>query len=120
MHFLVATSEPTFAAALARRLRRDGALVDIASGPSMALGLCVSTTYDLVVVDDGLPDTASMCRELHEVQPSQMRILLLCEAGAASDAHARHSQIPPDDQLTKPVSLDELVERVHELGSAHR
>ena len=80
-----------------------------------ALALCASGTFDLIVLDLGLPgmDGIEVLRRLRS-RGNRMPILILSARDATRD-RVLGLNTGADDYLTKPFELDELLARIHAL-----
>ncbi|MGW5649684.1 response regulator transcription factor [Saccharopolyspora sp. NPDC003752] len=120
MRVLVAEDEKMMADAVGEGLRDNGLAVDVVYDGAAALERCVSTDYDVVVLDRGLPlvHGDEVCRSLVEGR-RETRILLLTAASAVADRVAG-LELGADDYLPKPFAFTELVARVRSLGRRSR
>jgi DNA-binding response OmpR family regulator len=109
---LVVEDDAAIAAPLVRALRREGYEVDLVALGADAVERAGASTYDLVLLDLGLPDGdgVDVCRRLRAMHP-QLPIVMVTarqeelEAVVGLDAGA-------DDYVTKPFRLAELLARV--------
>jgi two-component system copper resistance phosphate regulon response regulator CusR len=96
-------------------LRAAGFVVDRVGDGSHAIASCRLTSYDVVVLDLGLPDIdgVEVCRRLHSL-PTPPRILM---ATARDSVEARVDGLESggDDYIVKPYALSELVARLRAL-----
>lgn len=108
---LVIDGERVVAEIISMMLRNEGATVGTAGDAATALSVARQYRPDVVVLDPGLPDMDGMrlLRALRENQPG-LPALLLHQAGADDDRAGRFCS--GDDWLTKPFSLEELLQRV--------
>ena len=97
---------------LRQELELEGYVCQEAANGQQALGLLRSQSWDLVLLDWGLPDFSGLevCRRLRQGDATTPVLMLtardeVCDRVAALDSGA-------DDYLTKPFSLDELLARV--------
>ena len=97
---------------LRQELELEGYFCQEAANGQQALGLLRSQSWDLVLLDWGLPDFSGLevCRRLRQGDANTPVLMLtardeVCDRVEALDSGA-------DDYLTKPFSLDELLARV--------
>jgi two-component system, OmpR family, response regulator len=112
---LVVDDEPEMATLIARGLRGEDYLVDIADNGIDALSLAGESGYDVAVVDVMLPGMSGfeLCRRLKEAVPG-IGILLLTARDAVDD-RVRGLDAGADDYLTKPFHFAELAARLRAL-----
>ncbi len=109
---LVVEDDEAIAHAVVRALRRDGHDAVRVGAGATALALVARESFDLVLLDLGLPDLdgLSVCRELRHLDP-ELPVLMLTacadelEVIVGLDAGA-------DDYVTKPFRMGELLARV--------
>jgi two-component system OmpR family response regulator len=108
---LVVDDEPKMAALLARGLREEGMVVDVASTAADALDRAVENTHDLIVLDLMLPDGDGfeVCRRLRR-GGTWAPVLMLTARDAVADRVAG-LDAGADDYLVKPFSFEELLAR---------
>lgn len=114
-HLLLVEDDDAIAAPLERALRReDHDVVRTASGED-GLALALGGTFDLVLLDLGLPDLDGLevCRRLRE-DGSTVPVLMLTARGDELD-RVVGLDVGADDYLTKPFSLAELAARLRAL-----
>lgn len=109
---LVVEDEDSIAEPLLRVLRRDGYDVDRAPDGAAALELVRCGTFDVVLLDLGLPDIdgLELCRVIRTIDPTVRVVMLTArseevEAVAGLDAGA-------DDYIAKPFRVAELLARL--------
>jgi two-component system, OmpR family, response regulator MprA len=115
LRILVVDDDAAVAGTVARVLRADGHLVDVAADGPAALRMARAAAYELVVLDVLLPgvDGIGVCRRLRE--ESAVPILMLTALGATDDrVHGLDSGA--DDYLAKPFAYQELLARVRALS----
>lgn len=115
MRILLIEDDPTLGEAIARALRSQNWVVDWLQIGESILNAVKLTTYDLVVLDVGLPgiDGFEVLRRLrahHEVMP----VLMLTARDAVED-RVHGLQLGADDYLVKPFALAELLARIQAL-----
>ncbi len=112
MHILVVEDEARLARLLQRVLTEERHTVDVAYTGDEGLGLALTGTYDLVILDLMLPDRdgIEITRELraHHVPTP---VLMLTARGAVEDRVAGLNA-GADDYLIKPFAMAELLARV--------
>jgi DNA-binding response OmpR family regulator len=113
---LVVEDERPLAAALARWLRRQGMVVDVAHDGEVALTKARSVSYDVVVLDRHLPVVHGdeVCRRL-VTDGGESRILMLTAASSTNEL-VDGLDLGADDYLAKPVVLAELGARLRALA----
>jgi two-component system OmpR family response regulator/two-component system response regulator QseB len=116
MRLLIAEDDPQLGDGLTVGLRQDGYAVDwVKDGVAADLAL-KTETYDLLVLDLGLPrlDGMGVLARLRE-RGQALPVLILTARDATGDKIAG-LDAGADDYLVKPVSLDELAARVRALA----
>jgi two-component system, sensor histidine kinase and response regulator len=108
---LVVEDHAATRAALHRGLDREGAMVDTATNAAEALS-CIAANeerYDLILVDQTLPDTAGveLVEDLRRRAGSATRLVLLGLARAEPDRRMADAQV--DALLIKPVRVESVV-----------
>ncbi len=95
-----------------RALRLEGFTVDRTADGAEGLGLALSRSYDLVILDLLMPglDGVSILRGIVEGKPGQSVLVLSALADSASKVKCL--ELGAEDYLAKPFSLDELLARV--------
>lgn len=115
MRLLVVEDDARLAHMLVRGLREAGYAVDTAADGDTAIYLAAVNSYDLLVLDVGLPgrDGLAVSTELRRRQ-SRVPILMLT---ARDEVRSRVAGLDAgaDDYLTKPFDLDELYARIRAL-----
>jgi DNA-binding response OmpR family regulator len=120
MRVLVAEDEAELAETLARGLRAQGMVVDVAMDGEAALRRIDAVDYDVVVLDRDLPRTSgdAVCR--HLVADGAMARILMLTAAATIEDRVDGLGLGADDYLPKPFAFAELVARVRALGRRSR
>ena len=115
MRILLVEDEPTLNLQIARRLRADGAVVELAVNGRDALHLGLEETFDAVILDLGLPllDGLTVLARWRAAG-RDMPVLILTARG---DWHERVAGIDAgaDDYLVKPFHFEELQARLRAL-----
>src|SRR5215212_93801 len=116
MRVLVVEDDERMAAAIARGLRYEGLVVDVASDGDEALARVGAIEYEAVVLDVMLPgmDGVETCRRLRE-RAQWVPVLMLTARDAIED-RVRGLDGGADDYMTKPFSLAELSARLRALA----
>lgn len=106
--------EEDFAKVIASYLRKKGLVVVHASSGQQGLRELQKSSYDLVILDLGLPDEDGLkiCEKIREKETTP--ILILTAKNWLEDKVAGLN-LGADDYLVKPVSLRELVVRIERL-----
>jgi two-component system OmpR family response regulator len=115
MHILLAEDDALLADGLARSLRQSGYLIEIASdGPSADRKL-ENGTFDLAILDLGLPllDGSHVLQRLRNRK--QAIPVLILSARIELEERVRLLNLGADDYVVKPVALEELEARVRAL-----
>jgi len=116
VHILLVEDEPRLAAFVAKGLREEGHVVDLAPDGLTALSLAEVSDYDVIVLDvvlpgrNGLQVTATLRAEGRTAP-----ILMLTARDSRADI-IRGLDVGADDYLTKPFDFGELLARVRALG----
>ena len=115
MRILLVEDDEILADALYRTLVQSAYAVDLANHGEQADRALSTHTYDLVVLDVGLPGIGGfeILRRLRE-RKSRVPVLLLTALDALAD-RVRGLDLGADDYLTKPFDLPELEARVRAL-----
>jgi len=110
-NILVVEDEPSIRDSVVYALESEGFAVDWAGAGTDALSKVKETSYDLIVLDVGLPDMSGfdVCRELRLT--SQVPVIFLTARASEVD-RVVGLEIGADDYVTKPFSPRELSARV--------
>jgi two-component system, OmpR family, response regulator len=116
MRVLLVEDDDRMAAAIARALRGEGIVVDVAARGEDAVREAQVTGYDAVVLDVMLPDVDGFetCRRLR-AKELWLPVLMLTARDAVED-RVEGLDAGADDYLTKPFSLAELLARLRALA----
>lgn len=116
MRLLIAEDDPQLGDGLTVGLRQDGYAVDwVKDGVAADLAL-KTETYDLLVLDLGLPRLDGMGVLAHLRERGQALPVLILTARDATGDKIAGLDAGADDYLVKPVGLDELAARVRALA----
>lgn len=107
---------------MAKGLHLAGFTVDCVSKGEHALNALTEQTYDVILLDIGLPDINGL-DVLHRIRSQNVKapVMLVSARGAVRD-RVEGLNLGADDYLGKPFDLDELTARIHALarrGSGH-
>lgn len=115
MRVLLVEDEERLAESLARGLRADGFVVDVAADGPSGLAAAIRDDFDVVVLDLMLPglNGFSVCRALREARVWTPILILTAKTGEFDEVEALETGA--DDFLTKPFSYSVLVARLRVL-----
>ncbi|HEU0204000.1 MAG TPA: response regulator transcription factor [Burkholderiaceae bacterium] len=115
MRILIAEDDPVLADGLSRSLRTSGYAVDVVDGGEAADSAVAAQTYDLVILDLGLPRISGLevLRRLR-ARSSKVPVLILTAADSV-EQRVRGLDLGADDYMAKPFALSELEARVRAL-----
>jgi len=116
MHILLVEDDNETSEYVARGLREEGHLVDLAENGLDGLHQASEITYDLLVVDRMIPDLdgIAMVRSLRAAGMNAP-VLFLTALGAVAD-RVQGLEAGGDDYLVKPFSFAELRARINALA----
>lgn len=112
MRLLLVEDDFPLADGLARALRQDAYDVDIAGTVAAAAGDLGKRSYDLVILDLGLPDLDGSEVIKHLAKLKLDTPVLVLSARDAMGERIRLLDLGADDYLVKPVAVDEFRARV--------
>ena len=116
MRILLVEDEADLARALTAELRKNQAVVDLASSLRQAEDMVLMSTHDVIVLDRGLPDGDGLSLiDFLRSNDISAAVLVLT---AMADVAQRVSSLDEgaDDYLAKPFSTDELLARLRALA----
>lgn len=115
MRLLIAEDDPIIADGLCRSLRGSGYAVDRAANGVDADTALLANTYDLLILDLGLPRMSGLevLKRLRG-RDSALPVLILTALDGTSD-RVRGLDLGADDYMVKPFELPELEARVRAL-----
>jgi len=115
MRILIAEDDPIIADGLARSLRQGGYAVDWAANGLDADTALVTASYDLLILDLGLPKLPGLevLKRLRG-RNSQLPVLILTALDGTGD-RVRGLDLGADDYMVKPFELPELLARLRAL-----
>jgi DNA-binding response OmpR family regulator len=115
MRFLLVEDERKVASFIARSLRENSYLVDVAETGEKALALVSRQNYDLILLDLRLPKLSGVevCREIRGAGLETP--VLMLTARTLVEQRVEGLDAGSDDYLTKPFALAELYARVRAL-----
>ncbi|MDQ6717880.1 MAG: response regulator transcription factor [Gemmatimonadota bacterium] len=123
MKALVIEDDVAVAKITRRVLEEEGFVVDVAATGEEGKTLAFSESYDVIILDLGLPDRPGIgiVQELRREKRSTP--IMILTGAADSDTTVRALDAGADDYLTKPIKVDEFGARVRALirrGGAQR
>ncbi len=112
MRILVVEDEKRIADFIARGLKEEHYVVDVAHDGEKGLYLAEINPYDLMIFDIMLPkqDGVAICRQLRAKKVNTPILMLTARAAVKDKVAGLNSGA--DDYLTKPFSFEELLARV--------
>ncbi len=115
MRILLVEDEERIASFVARGLKENHYVVDVAHDGEKGLFMAEVNEYDLVILDIMLPgkDGISVCRELRAKKIDTP--ILMLSAKDTTDDKVRGLNFGADDYLAKPFAFKELLARVQAL-----
>ncbi len=115
MRLLLVEDEQDIQTFLKQALAEAGYSVDLASSGRAAEALAVAQTYDILIVDLGLPDQDGIALILRLRQLGVKAPVLILSARRSVDDRVRGLEQGGDDYLTKPFATAELLARLRNL-----
>ena len=115
MRLLLVEDEVDIQSFLRRSLQEAGYQVDVASDGQSAERLAVDGSFDILIVDLGLPDLDGITLILRLRQLGVRAPVLILSARRSVDDRVRGLEQGGDDYLTKPFALAELLARLRNL-----
>jgi DNA-binding response OmpR family regulator len=115
MRLLLVEDEVDIQSFLQRSLEEAGYIVESAHDGQSAERLAVENTFDILIVDLGLPDQDGICLILRLRQLGVKAPVLILSARRSVDDRVRGLEQGGDDYLTKPFALAELLARLRNL-----
>jgi two-component system OmpR family response regulator len=119
MRILIAEDDSILADGLSRSLRHEGYAVDVVNDGSSADSALQLQTFDLLILDLGLPrvNGLSVLRKLRQ-RGTPLPVLILTAADSV-DQRVEGLDLGADDYMSKPFALSELEARVRALVRRH-
>ncbi len=116
MRVLLVDDEMELVSALAERLQLRGVEAEWTTSAEAALQLADSRSYDLAVLDMKMPKIGGLelKARLNSIQP-RMQFIFLTGYGSKEDYEKVACQAGETCYLVKPVDIQVLVDRMHEL-----
>jgi DNA-binding response OmpR family regulator len=115
MRLLLVEDEPEIQDFLKQPLANAGYEVDTAKDGRTAIQLASGKTYDVLIVDLGLPDQDGIDLILHLRRSGISSPVLILSARRSVDDRVKGLEQGGDDYLTKPFALAELLARLRNL-----
>ena len=100
---------------LSERLRSEGYVVEVASDGARAFELASARSFDLIVIDERLPDRSGieLCRDFRKAGVANSIVLLTSQGRTAERVLAL--RLGADDCVLKPFDISELLARIEAL-----
>jgi two-component system OmpR family response regulator len=115
MRLLLVEDNHPLADVICRALRQEGYVIDWAKNSSEADSWLLGQSYDVVLLDLGLPD-ADGADVLRRLRASGKHVpVLILSAREAVDERVRLLDLGADDYVVKPIALNELEARIRSL-----
>ena len=114
MRLLLAEDEAHAGQYLVKGMEENGFLVDWVRNGADAVHHAVSSSYDLIILDVGLPDMDGWSA-LREIRKEQQTPVLFLTARDRVEDRVRGLELGADDYLVKPYAFSELLARVRAL-----
>lgn len=108
---LIAEDDPRIAGAIEDGLRGEGFVTYIADNGEKALGLSLTSEFDLMILDMGLPQVDGL-RVLQELRARGKTLPVLVLTGRAERDVVMCLEAGADDYMRKPFDFEELLVRV--------
>lgn len=115
MRLLLVEDEIDIQSFLSRSLQEAGYQVEVASDGKSGERLAVEGSFDILIVDLGLPDQDGISLILRLRQLGVRAPVLILSARRSVDDRVRGLEQGGDDYLTKPFALAELLARLRNL-----
>jgi len=116
LRLLLAEDDAMLGTSMAKALIQTGFTVDWVRTGQHAASALATPTYDVVLLDIGLPGIDGLQILRHMRQKGQNTPVLLVTARDAVPDRVAGLNLGADDYLTKPFDLDELTARIHALA----
>ena len=116
MRVLLVDDEKEFVATLAERLSMRGIDVEWVTSGEEALQRAAAGAYDLAILDVKMPRIGGIAlkKQLHEMLPL-MKFIFMTGHGSEQDFKTAISQSGVEYYLIKPVPIDTLIGKIHEV-----
>jgi DNA-binding response OmpR family regulator len=115
MRLLLVEDEIDIQSFLRRSLQEAGYQVEVASDGKSGERLAIDGSFDILIVDLGLPDQDGITLILHLRQLGVRAPVLILSVRRSVDDRVRGLEQGGDDYLTKPFALAELLARLRNL-----
>jgi DNA-binding response OmpR family regulator len=115
MRLLLVEDEHDIQTFLEQALTEAGYQVDIAPNGKTAESFAQANSYDILIVDLGLPDQDGISLITHLRNEGVRAPVLILSARRSVDDRVRGLELGGDDYLTKPFALAELLARLRNL-----
>lgn len=114
MNVLIIEDRYSLSDEIAKFLKHEGFLCDLAYNKKEAAEKLFVNTYDIILLDLGLPDGdgLDLLKEFRQIPGREDAIIVLTARGATEDK-VKGLDLGADDYLGKPFDLSELHSRMH-------
>lgn len=110
---LIVEDEPRIASFLAKGLQKRGHETAIATNGEEALQMVQQDSFDLLLLDLGLPikDGWTVLQELHQIQEYPPDVIIITARSDESD-RLKSLRLGVKDYIIKPFRLNDLLDRI--------
>lgn len=116
MRILLVDDEKEFVETLAERLALRGMDADWVTSGEEALQRAATSAYDLAILDVKMPRIGGIAlkKQLHDMLPL-MKFIFMTGHGSEQDFKTAISQTGVEYYLIKPVPIEDLMRKIHEV-----
>jgi DNA-binding response OmpR family regulator len=121
MKVLLVDDEHELVSTLAERLSFRGIQADWAISGEEAITLAENNAYDVAVLDVKLPRISGLelKRRLHARRPA-MKFIFMTGHGSEDDYRSYSAETGEGSYLVKPVNIEDLIQKMHDLLKENR
>ncbi|WP_457575006.1 response regulator [Desulfolithobacter sp.] len=116
MRVLLVDDEKELISTLSERLSFRGIDADWVTSGEEALKKILEKDYDIVILDIKMPGLSGidLGRKIRDIKPG-FKVIFVTGHGSAADFKAGTAQSGRDFYLAKPINIDLLIEKMHEV-----